>query len=74
MARVAISIPDALLERVDAAAASRDLSRDAFLCIALEREVRRDEQMVAIARARAAMVAAPRPDPAAVIRADRDSH
>ena len=75
MAKVMVSIPDGLLERIDRAARARGTSRSGLLQAAAERELasRSPEEMrAAIARARAAMAGAPEIDAVAAIRAERD--
>jgi metal-responsive CopG/Arc/MetJ family transcriptional regulator len=75
MAKVMISLPDALLERLDAAARDRGTSRSGLLQLAAERELSRrtpEEMRAALQRGRAAMAGAPDIDPAAAIRAERD--
>jgi len=76
MAKVMVSLPDDLLERVDAEAARRSTSRSALLAAAARRELaRRDPEAVAaaIARSRERFRAAGDLDAAELVRADRDS-
>lgn len=75
MAKVFISIPDDLLERVDRAAKRRNTSRSAFLQEAARRELGwPDPDMIdaALERGRAAMAKAGTFESADVIRAVRD--
>ena len=75
MAKVMVSIPDGLLDRIDEAARARGTSRSGLLQVAAERELSRrspEEMRAAIARGRAAMAGAPDLDPAEAIRAERD--
>jgi len=76
MAKVMVSIPDDLLERIDEAARSREVSRSALLALAARRELaRRDTAVVAaaIARSEARFDNAGSFDSAALVRADRDT-
>ena len=76
MAKVMVSIPDALLTRIDAVAKARGTSRSGLLQVAAEREIARrtrEEMAAAIEAARAATVDWPVLDAASVIRADRDA-
>jgi metal-responsive CopG/Arc/MetJ family transcriptional regulator len=75
MAKVMVSIPDGLLDRIDEAARARGTSRSGLLQVAAERELSRrspEAMRAAIARGRAAMAGAPDLDPAEAIRAERD--
>ncbi len=75
MAKVMVSIPDRLLERIDEAARVRGTSRSGLLQVAAERELSRrspEEMRAAIALARAAMRGAPQVDAVAAIREERD--
>lgn len=76
MTKVMVSLPDDLLEQVDAEARRRSTSRSALLALAARRELgRRDPQVVAaaVARSRERFRAARSFDSAAVVRADRDA-
>jgi hypothetical protein len=76
MAKVFVSIPDDLLERVDREAARRRTNRSAFLQEAARHELgwpSRDGIDAALERARTALAGAGRFDSADVIRDDRDT-
>jgi len=76
MAKVMISLPDAMLERIDAEAGRRGVSRSALLREAAQREIgHRDPaaMQAALDRARGLFADAPPFDSAQVIRADRDA-
>lgn len=71
-----VSLPDDVLERVDAEARRRSTSRSAFLALAARRELeRRDPDAVdaAVARSRERFRTAGGFESADLIRADRDS-
>lgn len=71
-----ISLPDDVLERVDAEARRRGTSRSALLREAALRELGRPDRQVidaAVARSRARFAGAGSFDAAAVVRADRDA-
>jgi|1186.fasta_scaffold36747_3 metal-responsive CopG/Arc/MetJ family transcriptional regulator len=75
MAKVMVSIPDALLARIDEVARIRGTSRSGLLQAAAERELSRrspEEMRAAIALAREAMRGAPKVDAVAAIREERD--
>jgi len=75
MAKVMVSIPDALLARIDEVARVRGTSRSGLLQAAAERELSRrspEEMQAAIALAREAMRGAPKVDAVAAIREERD--
>ena len=75
MAKVMVSLPDELLERVDAEAKRRSTSRSALLAAAVRRELdRRDPDAVAaaIARSRDRFRRSGEFDAAELVRADRD--
>jgi metal-responsive CopG/Arc/MetJ family transcriptional regulator len=77
VAKVFISIPDDLLERVDRAAQLRNTSRSAFLQEAARRELGWPDPNVmdaALTRGRAAMANAGTFESADLIRASRDEH
>ncbi len=74
MAKVMVSLPDELLERVDAEVRRRATSRSALLAAAVRRELeRRDPAAVdaAIARSRARFAEAGTFEAADLVRADR---
>lgn len=76
MSKVMVSIPDALLERLDAEARRRSLTRSALLAVAVRRELERpdpDAVAAAIARSEARFQRAPAFDAARLVRADRDA-
>lgn len=76
MAKVMISLPDDLLERIDHEAERRSTSRSAFLRQAAARELGQpdpEEVDALIEKARAALDAGPGFDSAEVIREDRDT-
>jgi predicted transcriptional regulator len=75
MAKVMISIPDDLLERVDREAQRRSTSRSALLAQAARRELGwpdRDLIDAALERGRAALAGAGAFESSELIRADRD--
>jgi predicted transcriptional regulator len=75
MAKVMVSLPDDVLERVDAEARRRSTSRSALLTLAARRELdRRDPAVVdaAIARSRERFRTAGAFESADLVRADRD--
>jgi predicted transcriptional regulator len=75
MAKVFISLPDDLLERVDREARRRSTTRSAFLQQAARRELGwpdPDAVDAAIERGRVALAGAERFDSAELIRTDRD--
>lgn len=77
MAKVMISLPDDLLERVDARARERKMTRSGFLAQMARREVERpsrEEMEAIIRRGREAFRDAGPFDSADLIRAERDSH
>lgn len=74
-AKVMISVPDDLLERIDREAGERQTTRSAFLQEAARRELGWPDPGsidVALERARAALAGAGRFESAELIRADRD--
>lgn len=76
MAKVMVSLPDDVLERVDAEARRRSTSRSALLTLAARRELdRRDPAAVeaAIARSRERFRAAGAFESADLVRTDRDN-
>lgn len=77
MAKVMVSLPDDLLQRIDEEARRRSTTRSALLAAAARRELtRRDPAAVALAIARSEerfRNAGPF-DAAHLVRADRDSH
>jgi predicted transcriptional regulator len=76
MAKVMISMPDDLLERLDEEAARRHSSRSALLQEAVRRELGWPDPAVvdaAVSRARAALAGAGAFDSAALVRAERDA-
>lgn len=75
MAKVMVSLPDELLEQVDAEVRRRSTSRSALLALAARRELeRRDPDAVAaaLARSRARFRDTAAFESADVVRADRD--
>jgi len=76
MAKVMISLPDELLEELDAAAKKRAVSRSRLLAIAAQRELERlapEEFDAIIERGRASFREAGPFESADLIRAERDS-
>jgi metal-responsive CopG/Arc/MetJ family transcriptional regulator len=76
VAKVMISLPDDVLDRVDAEARRRGTTRSALLRDAALRELGRPDSArsdAAVVRSRARFAAAGRFDSAALVRADRDS-
>ncbi len=76
VAKVMVSLPDDVLERVDAEARRRSTSRSALLTLAVRRELdRRDPAAVdaAIARSRERFRSAGAFEAADLVRADRDT-
>lgn len=76
MAKVMVSIPDPLLERIDRAARRRDTSRSGFLREAALRELGHPDPEAAseaLARARAALAGTAPIDSAELIRSERDA-
>lgn len=76
MAKVMVSIPDDLLERIDREAARRSTSRSALLQAGALRELGHpapEEFDRTVAEIRAALRNAPRVDTAALVRAERDA-
>jgi len=76
MAKVMISLPDDLLEQVDAEALKRATSRSALLAAAARRELQRrdpDAVAAAIARSQQRFRDAGSFDSTGLVRADRDS-
>lgn len=75
MAKVMVSLPDDLLERVDLEAQRRSTSRNALLAAAVRRELdRRDPDAVAaaVARSRERFRGSGDFDSAELVRSDRD--
>jgi len=76
MAKVMVSLPDDVLERVDAEARRRSTSRSALLTLAARRELERrdpDAVQAAIARSRERFRTAGAFESADLVRADRDA-
>ena len=80
MAKVLVSLNDALLRQVDRLAKARGLSRSAYLAELAQRDVMRTEgpgtsrtARLALARLDALFAAAPVEDSTAAIRAERDA-
>jgi predicted transcriptional regulator len=76
MAKVMVSLPDDLLEQVDAEARRRSTSRSKLLALAARRELeRRDPAVVqaAIARSRERFRSAGAFESADLVRSDRDA-
>lgn len=76
MAKVMVSLPDDLLQRIDQVARERSMSRSALLAAAARRELaRRDPEAVAaaIARSEKRFQAAGSFEAAELVRADRDA-
>lgn len=75
VAKVMVSLPDELLERVDAEVRKRATSRSALLALAARRELERrdpDAMAAALERSRGRFRATGAFESAAVVRADRD--
>jgi len=75
MSKVMVSLPEDLLEQVDAEARRRDTSRSAFLAAAARRELARPDPgaiAAAIARSEERFSQAGSFDAAELVRADRD--
>lgn len=85
MAKVLVSLPDDLLERIDARAKSRHESRSGYLRYLAERDLPSEEQARAEVKRLMGLIRAsftdeelrgesPWPDAAQMIREDRESH
>jgi predicted transcriptional regulator len=73
MAEITVSLPDELLERIDAEAKQHSISRGALIALAAQRELERREAMdAAIARGRELFKDAGPFESGELVRADRD--